>query len=181
MSTTIVRPTGAEPASTGAVHNPPCAGIEIAASSNGNSLVRVDHATISGFDIGIGINLWYNAALVENSTLSGNVTADVGTMWTGTLPLQYPVIDLGGDRSAASATTPSALGPSRPSVLADRTTSPPRATFGAQPAPRSKVASTISSTTPRSAGFTIDRWSRHCADWCVARVAVLQDGSWSHA
>jgi hypothetical protein len=43
QDTTIIRPAGSEPASTGAVHNPPCAGIEIAASSNGNSLVRVDH------------------------------------------------------------------------------------------------------------------------------------------
>jgi Protein of unknown function (DUF1565) len=96
QDTVITRPAGSEPASTGAVHNPPYAGIEIAASSNGNSLVRVDHVTISGFDVGIGINLWYNGALVENSTISGNITADVGTMWTGFLPLQYPVVDLGG-------------------------------------------------------------------------------------
>ena len=111
QNTTIIRPSGSEPASTGTVHNPPYAGIEIAASSNGNALVRADGVTISGFDVGVGVNLWYNGALVENSTISGNLTADVQTMWTGSLPLQYPTVDLGGGALGSAGNNNFGTGP----------------------------------------------------------------------
>jgi hypothetical protein len=111
QNTTIVRPAGSEPVSTGALHNPPYAGIEIAASSNGNALVRVDGVTVSGFDVGVGVNLWYNGALVENSTISGNLAADVQTMWTGSLPLQYPTVDLGGGALGSAGNNNFGTGP----------------------------------------------------------------------
>lgn len=94
QNTTIVRPPGGEPASKG-VHNPPYAGIEIAASSNGDALVTVDHVSTRGFDVGIGINLVYNRVLVHDSTVLG-ISADVRTIWSGFLPEQYPAVDLGG-------------------------------------------------------------------------------------
>lgn len=95
-NTTIVRPPGADPASAGPTHNPPYAGIEVAASGNGNSRVTIDGCTTRGFDVGIGVNLMFNQLLVQNNTLSGNTSAAVRTVWAGSLPLQYPVVDLGG-------------------------------------------------------------------------------------
>ncbi len=95
-NTTIVRPPGSDPASAGPVHNPPYAGIEVAASSNGNAQVSVDGCTLRGFDVGIGVNLMFNQLLVQNNTIAGNTSADVRTVWAGTGPAAYPVVDLGG-------------------------------------------------------------------------------------
>ena len=95
-NTTIVRPPGSELASAGPIHNPPYAGIEVASSSNGNSLVHVDGCTVRGFDVGIGVNLMHNQLRVQNNTIAQNTSADVRTMWAGTSPAVYPIVDLGG-------------------------------------------------------------------------------------
>src|SRR5205823_283128 len=95
-NTTISRPQGSQPASSGPVHNPPYAGIEVASSSNRNSLVQIEDSHIDGFDIGIGFNLTYNKALVQNNVVTRNATADVRTIWAGIDSSQYPVVDLGG-------------------------------------------------------------------------------------
>jgi hypothetical protein len=95
-NTTILRPSGSQPASAGPVHNPPYAGIEVAASSNGNATVRIDGCTVRGFDVGVGVNLMYNRLLVQNNTIAQNTSADVRTLWSGTSPTVYPVVDLGG-------------------------------------------------------------------------------------
>jgi hypothetical protein len=95
-NTQIVRPPGGQAASSGPAHNPPYAGIEIAASSDEQARVHVNGCTVRGFDVGVGINLTYNAVNVEHSTLAGNVSADVRTLWAGALVEQYPSVDLGG-------------------------------------------------------------------------------------
>ena len=95
-NTTILRPPGSDPASAGPAHNPPYAAIEVAASSNGNALVTVDGCTMHGFDVGIGVNLMFNRLLAQNNSVTGNFSAEVRTVWAGLLPLQYPVVDLGG-------------------------------------------------------------------------------------
>lgn len=95
-NTTLIRPPGSAPASAGVPHNPPYAGIEVAASSNGGTTVSVSNCTVRGFDVGIGINMLYNAVRVQNCTLGGNVTTDVQTLWSGSSAAAYPVVDFGG-------------------------------------------------------------------------------------
>lgn len=93
---TLIRPPGSDAASAGAEHNRPYAGIEIAASSDLAATVRVSNCTIRGFDVGIGMNMLWNAARVQTCTLGGNISADVQTLWSGTSATQYPAIDFGG-------------------------------------------------------------------------------------
>jgi len=95
-NTTIVRPAGSDLAASGPAHNPPYAAVEVAASSNGNRLVTIDGCTLRGFDVGIGVNLMFNALLAQNNSITGNLSAEVRTVWAGSLPSQYPVVDLGG-------------------------------------------------------------------------------------
>ena len=38
----------------------------------------------------------FNHLLVQNNTVAGNISADVRTVWSGTAPVAYPVVDLGG-------------------------------------------------------------------------------------
>ncbi|MBI5864532.1 MAG: right-handed parallel beta-helix repeat-containing protein [Planctomycetes bacterium] len=95
-NTTMVRPPGSDPAVAGPMHNPPHAGIEIAAASNGSTTVSVSNCTVRGFDVGIGVNMVWNSARIQNCTLGGNVTADVQTRWSGTAGSGYPVVDFGG-------------------------------------------------------------------------------------
>ncbi len=95
-NTTLIRPPGSAPASAGPLHNPPYAGIEVAASSDGGATVSVSNCTVRGFDVGVGINLMYNALRVQNCALGGNVSADVQTLWSGHSAGQYPVVDFGG-------------------------------------------------------------------------------------
>lgn len=93
---TLIRPPGSDAASAGPEHNRPYAGIEIAASSDLAATVSVSNCTIRGFDVGIGLNLLWNAARVQTCTLGGNITADVQTLWSGTSATQYPTVDFGG-------------------------------------------------------------------------------------
>ena len=95
-NTTILRPAGSDPASAGPAHNPPYAAIEVAASSNGNALVTVDGCTMHGFDVGIGVNLMFNRLVAQNNSITGNLSAEVRTVWAGSMAQQYPLVDLGG-------------------------------------------------------------------------------------
>ncbi len=95
-NTTLIRPAGSEAAAAGPEHNRPYAGIEIAASSDLAATVSISNCTIRGFDVGIGMNMLWNAARVQNCTLGGNIAADVQTLWSGTSASQHPTVDFGG-------------------------------------------------------------------------------------
>jgi hypothetical protein len=91
-----------EPASKGAPHNPPYAGVEISGyltkaniEGKGVPTVELDGVTTSGFDVGIGINVETMNVLVKNSDLSA-VTHDVETSYVGYTNTLYPHVDFGG-------------------------------------------------------------------------------------
>jgi hypothetical protein len=91
-----------EPASTGAPHNLPYAGVEIdgyltKANIEGKGVpsVELDGVTTSGFDVGIGMAVESTNVLVKNSSLSA-VTHDVETSYVGYTNTIYPHVDFGG-------------------------------------------------------------------------------------
>lgn len=57
----IVRPPGGEVVPEGRVHNPPYAGIEVAAPRDERRRVLIEDVRIAGFDVGVGVNLTGNA------------------------------------------------------------------------------------------------------------------------
>jgi parallel beta helix pectate lyase-like protein len=101
-NTVLFRPSGAEPANTGPVHNPPYAGIEVAGSKDLGKLVFIRNNIITGFDVGIGINLVGNRLRIEGNRVSNNIFAAVDTTdccrSSGGPPGfdVAPVVDLGG-------------------------------------------------------------------------------------
>jgi len=95
INTSIIRPPDSELPPEGEV-NPFYCGIEAGSSSDGHALVMVKNCTINGFDVGIGINMMWNEISVQDCTISGNISADVKTIWHGYGPAVYPVVDLGG-------------------------------------------------------------------------------------
>jgi hypothetical protein len=98
QNTSIIRPSDAEPF-TGTLHNPPYAGIELAFTPAGDSEedVFIQDCTISGFDVGVGVNVaGARVRLQNNSFLPGNRRADVALLWTAGDPSRIPTVDLGG-------------------------------------------------------------------------------------
>lgn len=88
----------AKAANTGTPHNPPYAGIEVAGwitEAQGHALVEIEGVTISGFNIGIGMNPEGFDVKAQNNIISG-IEYDVETAYTGYTSASPPVIDFGG-------------------------------------------------------------------------------------
>jgi hypothetical protein len=101
-----------EPASTGAPHNPPYAGVEISGyltkaniEGKGVPTVELDGVTTSGFDVGIGMAVETINVVVKNSSLSA-VTHDVETAYVGYSNTIYPHVDFGGGSLSSGVGVP---------------------------------------------------------------------------
>jgi hypothetical protein len=101
-----------EPASKGAPHNPPYAGVEIAGyltkaniEGKGAPTVELDGVTTSGFDVGVGVNVESMYVLVKNSSFSA-VTHAVETSYHGYTNTVYPHVDFGGGSLSSGVGVP---------------------------------------------------------------------------
>jgi hypothetical protein len=99
INTKITRsPLNAETADSGAPHNPPYAGIEIAGWITpvmGQALVEIEGVTISGFDIGVGMNFGGYNVKAQKNDISG-IKYDVETKYKQYTNVGFPVVDFGG-------------------------------------------------------------------------------------
>jgi hypothetical protein len=101
-----------EPASTGAPHNPPYAGVEISGyltkaniEGKGVPTVELDGVTTSGFDVGIGVSAESMNVLVKNSSVNA-VTHGVETSYVGYSNTIYPHVDFGGGSLSSGVGVP---------------------------------------------------------------------------
>jgi len=88
----IVRPPGGESVGD-QVHNPPYAGIEVAAPRDERRRVVIEDVRIAGFDAGVGVNLVGNALRMRRVQIDSAHAASIRLM-QGT-PGPAPIIDLG--------------------------------------------------------------------------------------
>lgn len=99
VNTKITRThTDAAAANTGTIYNPPYAGISAGGwltEAQGSALIEIDGVTISGFDVGIGLNPEGFNVRVQNSVIAG-IKYNVETKYNGYTNVSEPVIDFGG-------------------------------------------------------------------------------------
>jgi hypothetical protein len=95
---TITRPPNSAPANTDYTldHDRPYAGVQVSNATNVNALVTIQDSTLSGFDTGIGMNLYGNQVLAQRNKLGGNISSAVSTYWRGNQYTPTPVVDFGG-------------------------------------------------------------------------------------
>jgi len=95
----ITRAPGGQMVSSGILHNPPYAGIEVSAYLVGgeNEMRRVEilNNQISGFDVGIGINIETLELKAQGNTIQG-ITYGVQTFYKAYSDTSYPTVDFGG-------------------------------------------------------------------------------------
>ena len=99
----ISRPLDAEVPGPGQVHNPPYAGIEVAGSANWGKTISIENCQISGFDVGIGINLVGNTVLLSDTHIASAAHSAVDIYWNGSGA--FPFIDLGSILNATGNNT----------------------------------------------------------------------------
>jgi hypothetical protein len=103
-NTRITRPLDGEPAPADGSHNRPYAGIEIAGSADWGKTVKIRDTQISGFNTGIGINLFGNTVLVRNTRISNAAFSEVETFWSGGQH-PHPVVDFGSSNEETGNNT----------------------------------------------------------------------------
>lgn len=94
----ITRAAGGEVASSGIAHNTPYAGIEVNGwMIDGNKMRRVEilNTNISGYDVGIGLNLETYELKVQGSAIQG-VSYGVKTAYNTYTGSGFPTVDFGG-------------------------------------------------------------------------------------
>jgi hypothetical protein len=94
----ISRAAGGEPANKGSVHNKPYAGIEVGGwilADNTTRRVEIIGNDISGFDVGIGVNISTLQLKVEGNKIQG-LSYGVDTSYYNYTGTTHPSVDFGG-------------------------------------------------------------------------------------